>query len=519
MKLYPYVCALFSIYYRSRASLLLPLLLSLFACGAGEQTPQESPTPQASQSPSQPSASPEPVATPTSIATSIATPLATPTPIILPSARPSAQPSLRPTQVPTMQPTQAPTQVPSPQPTLPPEQVFQPVSLLSETTKVQPMTGIVLWADSHNNSGLKQSDEFIQLEYAYVKPSDIVQQQGVYDWSTLESLLDAVSARGHQAILRWYYVYPGSETAVPEFIKDLEDYKETTGRTEGQSTDFPDWSHTVLQQFHLDFYSKFAQRYDSDPRIAFLQLGFGLWGEYHIYDGPNAIGEQFPSKPFQRQFIDHLSASFQHLHWSISIDAGDDYYSPFDEDNDLRGVRFGLFDDSFMHKTHADYNQDMWNVFAHAQRFRQSPHGGELSYYSQFDQKNVLNKAGMHGRTYESLSAQYHISYMIGNDQPSYQSHQRIKQAGMANGYKFRITEFMSSADESRIRVENIGIAPIYYPAFVAVNGVRAGQSLHELMPGQSQIYTVAAGGSEPMLSIESDRLVSGQRIQFDADL
>lgn len=125
----------------------------------------------------------------------------------------------------------------------------------------------------------------------------------------------------------------------------------------------------------------------------------------------------------------------------------------------------------------------------------------------------------MYGRTYEQLSEEFNITYMIGNDQPRYQNVQRIKEAGMANGYKFHITAFKASSTRSRVTVINRGIAPIYYDAYVTVNGVRAGQSLKGLLPEQSLELEIAAGGKNPVLTIESDRLVAGQEIQFAADL
>lgn len=393
------------------------------------------------------------------------------------------------------------------------------ISLQSRITKVQPMTGIVLWADSHNSTVLKTEDDYVQLEYAYVRPSDVVIGAGLYDWTPLENLLEQVRGRGKQAILRWYYVYPDRQTAVPDYIKLYSDYHETTEQSEGKKTDFPDWSHPELQQAHLDFYTAFAARYDSDPRIAFLQVGFGLWGEYHIYDPQVRLGENFPSKAYQKQFLQHLADVFDELHWSISIDAGDSSHSPIATDAGLRALRFGNFDDSFMHSSHGAYNASMWRVFNHTTRYQHSPHGGELSYYSDYDQRNVLNTEGMYGRTYEQLSEEFNITYMIGNDQPRYQNVQRIKEAGMANGYKFHITAFKASSTRSRVTVINRGIAPIYYDAYVTVNGVRAGQSLKGLLPEQSLELEIAAGGKNPVLTIESDRLVAGQEIQFAADL
>ncbi|MCE3254298.1 MAG: hypothetical protein K0Q67_3318, partial [Cellvibrio sp.] len=279
-----------------------------------------------------------------------------------------------------------------------------------------------------------------------------------------------------------------------------------TALSEGQSTGFPDWSHPELQQATLDFYTAFAARYDHDPRIAFLQVGFGLWGEYHIYDPQVILGENFPSKAYQKTFLQHLTAQFEELHWSISIDAGERDNTPIANDASLLALPFGNFDDSFMHEEHADYNASMWAVFDYTERYKLSPHGGELSYYSDFDQKNALNLTGMYGRTYEALSETFHITYMIGNDQPEYQSNERIKQAGMANGYKFHVTEFKASPSHARVSVTNRGIAPIYYDAFITVNGVRAQQSLKGLLPDESITVDINSGGVQPLLTIESDR-------------
>lgn len=393
------------------------------------------------------------------------------------------------------------------------------IPLQSQITKVQPMTGIVLWADSYNDTVLKNDDQYIQLEYAYVRPSDVVVGDNLYDWNAVESLLEQIHLHGKQAILRWYYVYPGSATAVPKYIKDYPDYRETTALSEGLSTDFPDWSHPELQQATLDFYTAFAERYDHDPRIAFVQAGFGLWGEYHIYDPGVILGKNFPSKAYQKIFLQHLDQVFKELQWSISIDAGDSDNTPIAEDAGLLALHFGNFDDSFMHKEHSDYNKSMWTVFGYTQRYKHSPHGGELSYYSTFDQQNALNVAGMYGRTYETLSKQFYITYMIGNDQPEYQSNERIKQAGMANGYKFHITEFKASQSHSHVSVTNRGIAPIYYDAYIAINGTRAQKSLKGLLPNETLTLEINSGGTQPILTIESDHLVTGQNIQFEANL
>ncbi len=402
------------------------------------------------------------------------------------------------------------------------EAPLQPVALASSVTKVQPLTGIVLWEDSWNDKAVKTTAGNIQLEYAYVGPDTISTAEGVYDWTRFDALLNRVAARKHQAIIRFYFTYPGKPTTVPGWIKARSGYKETTGNSEGKTTSFPDWSSATLKTFYLDFFTAFAARYDKDPRLAYLQVGFGLWGEYHIYDGPNTLGKQFPDKAYQEVFMRHLDQKLSNLHWSISIDAGSNQYGPFQSTPALLNLDFGLFDDSFMHANHADYNASRWRFFGNTARMKRSPAGGELSYYTDSDQRHALDVGGMHGRTYEALSRTFAITYMIGNDQPEYQSDARIRAAGMANGYRFRVTAFKANSKRAVVEVENIGIAPIAYDAFVTVNGVRSSQSLKSLLPGTRatfEVLNITSNDNPRRLTIESDRLVSGQVIEYEASL
>lgn len=391
--------------------------------------------------------------------------------------------------------------------------LMRAVPLQSQIHHVQPMTGIVFWDDSENNHS-----RAIQLEYSYVRYSDVVTEPNRYDWSAIEAKLNAIASRNHQAILRFYYVYPGKPTTVPRYIKALPDYHETHGASEKQSTDFPDWSHPELKRFTKQFYTHFAERYDRDPRLAFLQTGFGLWAEYHIYDGPFILGKTFPDKIYQAEFLEHLHVTFKSLPWSISIDAADTEVTPIAENPYLLKLSFGLFDDSFLCKQHAKENEQNWNALDR-NRYRRSPAGGEFSYYNKRDQKLALATNGPNGVAFEEAARAFHISYLIGNDQPLHQTMDRIERAGMACGYKFRITGFHVSDRSARVTVQNTGIAPIYRDAYVAVNGVRALKSLIGLTPGESVCFEVQSGGSAPRVTIVSDHLLPGQVIEFDAEL
>jgi hypothetical protein len=393
------------------------------------------------------------------------------------------------------------------------EEPYQPVVIKSRIEHVQPMTGIVLWTTSEHNR-----TNVIQLEYSYMKYRDIVKQKGVYDWSKMEKLLDDVARRGHQAIVRFYFVYPGQETTVPDYIKALTDYRETHGKSEGRMTGFSDWSHPELKRFTLEFYEKLAARYDRDARLAFLETGFGLWAEYHIYDGPMALGKTFPDKRFQAEFAKRLAQAFKKTPWLISVDAADEERAPFAGNSELLRIPFGVFDDSFLCQQHKQVNEPNWNVMGR-DRWKLAPAGGEFSYYTQNDQKKALSPAGPHGIPFEKAAHDFHITFMIGDGQPRHQSMDRIRTAGLACGYKFHVLAFETNAKQSHVTITNTGVAPIYHDAFVAVNGVRARESLLGLLPGERRTLIIAAGGRSPKLTIACDRLVPGQVIEFEADL
>ena len=393
-------------------------------------------------------------------------------------------------------------------------EAFTRVPLQSSVTKVQPMTGIVMWTDS------KYDTDDIQLEFAYMLYSDVCKEKDVFDWTPMEKLLDQVASRGHQLVVRFRYTYVGKSCAVPDYIKSWPGYEETKGKSEGRTTYFPDWRCEELQRFHKEFHRRFAERYDSDPRLAFVETGFGLWAEYHIYSGPFVLGKTFPSKEFQAEFMRCMAEWFKETTWSISIDAADPKYGPFEDDPSLLKLRFGNFDDSFMCEDHDDYNYESWEFFG-KERYKTAPLGGEFSYYTDYDQKHCLDKKGMYGRKFEDEVAKFHMTFIIGADQPEYQSWSRIRQASLSMGYKFCIEDFRISGDTAAVKISNVGVAPIYRDAWVAVDGVRSDWSLAGLMPGKRKWLEITVPGlSESSVpSIECDHLVKGQKICFEADI
>ena len=392
------------------------------------------------------------------------------------------------------------------------------IPLQSAVTQVQPMTGLVLWTDS------KSRADYIQLEYSYMLYNQVCQKQGEFNWNALDKLLADVASRGHQAVIRFRYTYPGYASAVPDYIKALPGYEARWAKADGRSkpdTEYPDWRCEELQRFHQEFHRRFAERYDKDPRLAFVETGFGHWAEYHVYDGLFIAGQTFPSTAFQREFLPLMDEWFLDTPWLISIDAADGSYgSPFPSTRSLLDLKFGNFDDSFMCEDWDGYNWESWSFFG-KERYRKGPAGGEFSYYSSYDQKHCLDAKGMYGRTFEDLAAKVHLSFIIAADQPGKQSNTRLKEASMAMGYHFEIRDFRIKERESAaVLIANTGVAPIYRDAFVEVAGVRGDLNLRTLMPGDEawvRIPCKASPSDRP--SIACDHLVPGQVIQYQADV
>lgn len=443
-------------------------------------------------------------------------------------------------QLPSSEPLPTPqdtTITPTPQPA--PDSVLdstlQPFSLSAcqPIDRVQPMTGLVLWP-SHGS--INKYKDVITLEYSYCLPCRVVIGKVgdaiQYDWTYFEDILNDIASRNHQAVIRFRYEYPGNRevdgstmgaTAVPQYIKDLEDYNETYYKCEDGPTYYADWSNTELQWFTKQFYTDFAAKYGNDSRIAFLEVGFGHWSEYHIYGTPLKIGTNFPSKEYQNEFLLHVG-SVMPIPWLISIDAADGSYTSIVRTPEVMALDFGNFDDSFMHKGHEigsgdGYNEESWNKIGQKTRWQRGPSGGEVSYYTSADQRGFLNPAGLYGVTWEEAAAKYHITFMISNDAPgsTYGTTQRFQEAGMAAGYSFTVCACRAGQGRTQLLVTNEGVAPIYRDAYFAIGSTRCAQSLRGLLPGQKVVLElpVELTASED-LHIESDYILPSQTIQFN---
>ncbi len=108
---------------------------------------------------------------------------------------------------------------------------------------------------------------------------DIEVADQVFDWSVVDEWLDAQAALGKIANIG-FSVYDGrccGGSAIPPWM--TWEHEESVVRCDAMQWAIPRyWDAYYLQQYR-EFVQAFAQRYDNDPRIAWIEIGTGIFGE------------------------------------------------------------------------------------------------------------------------------------------------------------------------------------------------------------------------------------------------
>ncbi|WP_051226499.1 carbohydrate-binding protein [Butyrivibrio sp. MC2013] len=181
------------------------------------------------------------------------------------------------------------------------------------------------------------------MEWFYIAVNEVETAEGVYDWTALENRLDTIAGRGHQAVLRFYYDYPGEDTGVPQYLIDggltMRPYNEPSDL--GGAGLCPDYSNSAFRQSMQDFIAAFGAEYDGDPRIGYITEGLlGFWGEWHNW-------------PFDEDTSDGKPD------WSIPAEVYSEVYSAYNDAFKTTGLivrepKDGVDDPSFATGYHDD---------------------------------------------------------------------------------------------------------------------------------------------------------------------
>ncbi|MEM7456210.1 MAG: DUF4832 domain-containing protein [Planctomycetota bacterium] len=381
-----------------------------------------------------------------------------------------------------------------------------------------PMKGLVpYWDQADAPNSLPCS-----IEFNYFALSELMTGPNSFDWGPVEELLDTVSGRGRQATFRVYTEFPGRRMSIPQYLID-EGTEMFEYVVDGEPHWTPDYRDQGLQDAILAFITAFGERYDGDPRIAFLTAGMlGQWGEWHDY--PRS--DLFATPEFQAQVLDTFESSFTQTIVHLRYPAGPD--DEFFAENVSRP--FGYHDDSFAFATVPTGDpEDDWffgNMIAAAgaeDKWKTQPIGGEIRpevWGCVFDTPSCAPD----GQEFENCVQAIHASWLMdsgmfgpmaveNSDARKAAAIRRIQRMGYELYVSTAVIEATDRQFSLQLQLENRGVAPFYYkwPVEIVLGDgsgnvtiVETDWNLTETIPGDEIRWNHSSGIPAGVSTVES---------------
>ncbi len=359
----------------------------------------------------------------------------------------------------------------------------------ADTPEANPLKGLVPFAEATSFPHT--------MEWFYIAVNEVETKEGVYDWTTLERYLEPIAQRGHQAVLRFYYDYPGEKSGVPQYLIDkygleMRPYNEPDDL--GGSGLSPDYSNADFRKSMQNFIAAFGAEYDGDPRIGFITEGLlGFWGEWHNW-------------PFDEDTSDGKP------NWSIPTQVYTEVYEAFDNAFDITQLLVrepkpgtdnasfgtGFHDDSFAYETLSvdaggqDYSfMQKLKDQGVADAWQRGCIGGEV--YPPI-QKKVFRDTltGIFGEKVQNWNkcvGETHVSWLLCDEIKEYRGAARENaiRASKGMGYDLQVTRaFYSDAVDMnlplsvKVEIKNNGVAPFYYDhrTWPVMIGIKKGDNI-----------------------------------------
>jgi len=385
-----------------------------------------------------------------------------------------------------------------------------PVSTLESTQVValdyapapadNPLKGFMPFYDAYSSRFNPIANDFPHsMEWFYVPLRNLMNGPDSFTFDTgLEPQLDSIAGRGHQAVFRVYLDYPGRFSGIPRFLLDggikVRPYT-FFGNTPGASVS-PDYDDPKLVNALENFVKVLGERYDGDPRIAFITLGLiGFWGEWHTWpmDGftqetsllkarPNPTEENWmPSDANQLRILKAFDASFNTTRLVMrypmikpaSQDAEPGRRIPYISTT----LNIGYHDDSFAYETM--YGND-WYFMGKMEwrgaldKWMTEPIVGELRPEIQLG--IWLDSPRPDTEDFSAAVDGTHASWLIAHSifisstmKPGNDIYARALAGAQRLGYEFYVSGVglsdirVSGPFQVDVRLQNTGVAPFYY--------------------------------------------------------
>lgn len=166
-----------------------------------------------------------------------------------------------------------------------------------------PLKGYAAYSETGVQHSVPSGMAFVETSWKVLEPKEGDYRFADWEAHTWETPL----AKGKPIVFRVFLDYPSQPVGVPDWL--VKKGLKLTPYTEFGGGMSPDYQNPDLQKGVLKLIQELGKRYDSNPRVAFIQVGLlGYWGEWHTYPRE----ELFASGPTQRMVLSALHAAFPH---------------------------------------------------------------------------------------------------------------------------------------------------------------------------------------------------------------
>jgi hypothetical protein len=305
------------------------------------------------------------------------------------------------------------------------------------------------------------------MVFRYVSWRELEPREGEYRFAEWEQKTwEVPQARGKHIVLRVYVDYPAMASGLPDWIRE-KGVAETPYTDHGGGKS-PDYNHPAMATGLERLIAALGQRYDTHPRIAFLQLGLlGFWGEWHTWPRENL----FASEAIRKRVVDAYRHAFPHKN----------LMARYAREYPGQQAWLGFHDDYFPEDTGDEGPEKDWHFLHNLRKsgrdtnWKRSVIGGEMIPH---EGKNALYWLGNAERFAFTLkrAEETHFSW-IGpyspalEKPPSPEFTARAERLVQRMGYEYRLTELRCPETVSHgkpfvftLTGENQGVAPFYYP-------------------------------------------------------
>ena len=150
--------------------------------------------------------------------------------------------------------------------------------------------------------------------------------KGVYDWTELEKLLNALALPYTPSFIKSDFPPEEEYDWTPPFVYEMGAKKI---QIDLRGTDYhayaPVWDDSVYIWAAKEFAKALAEKYDGDPRIEYIDIRtFGEWGEWHT---SHILGSEMPADSVLIDMLDYYASLFKKTQLVLPSNGFGDVYT------------------------------------------------------------------------------------------------------------------------------------------------------------------------------------------------